>query len=303
VAVAAGPAANRKVFVTSERDGVVSDIDPVAMKVRRSIHTGASPTALLLDAPQTRLFVANSGSDTVSIIDPGTDKVLSTVLLRPGAARGLPGCTPEGMAVDRAGKRLYVALADMNAVAVLDVGSSLPRVLGYIPVGWYPTSVRVTPDGKHLLLTGAAEGQPLRTYEMDLDEGKPQPMGPADFIGVAVSPDEKRIAGRHASGEAAVFDLETQKLQAVPGIEPSEALAKWTEDGNALLVYAAPPREAHIYRLDAATGMRTLLQTVEPRDKTGSMLPIRLAYAERTKTYVYSTVRVLGTLYVAEGLE
>jgi serine/threonine protein kinase/Tol biopolymer transport system component len=164
-------------------------------------------------------------------------------------------------------------------------------------------SVAWFPDGKHLLLTGAAEGQPLRTYEMDLDGGKPQPLGPADFIGVAVSPDEKRIAGRHASGEAAVFDLETQKLQAVPGIEPSEALAKWTEDGKALLVYAATPREAHIYRVDAATGMRTLLQTVEPRDKTGSMLPIRLAYAERTKTYVYSTVRILGTLYVAEGLE
>jgi DNA-binding beta-propeller fold protein YncE len=99
--------------------------------------------------------VANSGSDTVSIIDPGTDKVLSTVLLRPGAARGLPGCTPEGMAVDRAGKRLYVALADMNAVAVLDVGSSLPRVLGYIPVGWYPTSVVLAPHGKRLFVANA----------------------------------------------------------------------------------------------------------------------------------------------------
>ena len=37
------------------------------------------------------------------------------------------------------------------------------------------------------------------------------------------------------------------------------------------------------------------------RSKAKTML--RLAYAERTKTYVYSTVRILGTLYVAEGLE
>jgi Tol biopolymer transport system component len=159
------------------------------------------------------------------------------------------------------------------------------------------------PDGKHLLLIGAAEGQPLRTYEMDLDGGKPQPLGPADFIGVAVSPDEKRIAGRHASGEAAVFDLETQKLQAIPGIEPGEILSKWTEDGKALLVYSATTREARIYRVEAETGKRTLLQTVEPRDKAGSMIPIRLAYAERSKTYAYATVRVLGTLYVAEGLQ
>jgi len=32
--------------------------------------------------------------------------------------------------------------------------------------------------------------------------------------------------------------------------------------------------------------------------RTGAL---RLAYAERSKTYVYSAVRVLGTLYLAEG--
>jgi hypothetical protein len=30
---------------------------------------------------------------------------------------------------------------------------------------------------------------------------------------------------------------------------------------------------------------------------------VRLAYAVDSKTYVYSTVRVLGTLYLVEGLE
>jgi len=164
-------------------------------------------------------------------------------------------------------------------------------------------SVAWFPDGKHLLLTGAAEGQPLRTYEMDLDGGKPRPLGPADFTGVAVASDGKRVAGRNASAEAVVFDRETQKLQVIPGLEPEEVLAKWTEDGQALLVYSAAPWETRVYRVEAATGKRTLLQTVEPHEKAGSILPMRLAYAERSKTYVYSTIRILGTLYVAEGLE
>ena len=164
-------------------------------------------------------------------------------------------------------------------------------------------SVAWFPDGKHLLLTGAAEGQPLRTYEMDLDGGKPQPLGPADFTGVAVAGDGKRVAGRNASAEAVVFDRETQKLQVIPGLEPGEVLAKWTEDGQALLVYSAAPWETRVYRVEAATGKRTLLQTVEPHEKAGAILPMRLAYAERSKTYVYSTIRILGTLYVAEGLE
>ena len=51
------------------------------------------------------------------------------------------------------------------------------------------------------------------------------------------------------------------------------------------------------------TGKRTLLQTVEPGEKAGSIAPLRLAYAEGSKTYVYSAVRILGTLYVVEGLE
>jgi len=64
------------------------------------------------------------------------------------------------------------------------------------------------------------------------------------------------------------------------------------------------PRGKHvIYRVEVATGRRTLLQTIEPVEKAGSRLPLRPAYAERSKTYVCSAVRDLGTLYVVEGLE
>ena len=164
-------------------------------------------------------------------------------------------------------------------------------------------SVAWFPDGKHLVLTGAPEGQPLRTYDMDLQGGKPQALGPPDFIGVTVAKDGKRIAGRNASAEAVVFDRETPKLQTIPGIEPEETLAQWTEDGQALLVYSPAPWEARIYRVETATGKRTLLQTVELGEKAGSIAPLRLAYAEGSKTYVYSAVRILGGLYVVEGLE
>ncbi len=159
------------------------------------------------------------------------------------------------------------------------------------------------PDGKHLLLTGATEGKPMRSYEMDLEGGKPQPLGPPDFIGSTVANDGKRIAGRNAAAQTVVFDRETQKLQVIPGAEPQDQFQKWTADGNGLLVVSATPREARIYRVEVTTGKRTLLQTVEPTDKAGSSQNVRLAYADDSKTYVYSTVRILGTLYVVEGLQ
>ena len=66
-----------------------------------------------------------------------------------------PGSTPNSSGPFlRMNRLLFVANANINAIAVFDVkeiGKS--PSLGFIPVGWYPTSVRVTPNGKHLLVT------------------------------------------------------------------------------------------------------------------------------------------------------
>jgi len=167
-----------------------------------------------------------------------------------------------------------------------------------LPVGEI-TSLRFVawfPDGKHLLLTGAPEGQPLRSYEMDLDGGKPVPVGPADFTGTAVASDGKRIAGRNAAGDAVVFDQATQQEEVIPGIEPREVLEQWTEDGRALLVLSSTPWEGRIYRVEVPSGKRTLLRTIEPAEKAGSAMSLRMAYAERSKTCAYSTARILSNL-------
>src|ERR1019366_4614692 len=91
--------------------------------------------------------------------------------------------------------------------------------------------------------------------------------------------------------------------RSIPGIERQEQIQRWTDDGQSLIVYSANSWEAHIYRVDVATGKRTLLQNIELSDKAGSRLPIRLAYAERSKTYAYSAARNLGILYVVEWLQ
>ena len=57
--------------------------------------------------------------------------------------------------------KLFVANAGNNDVAVFDVSNhGHSHALGFIPVGKYPTSVRVTPDGKELLVAnGKGYGQ------------------------------------------------------------------------------------------------------------------------------------------------
>ncbi|NLH99685.1 MAG: hypothetical protein GX446_09375 [Chthonomonadales bacterium] len=149
-ALTLGPHADRKVYVSSERDGVVTVVDPDRGVVVRTIRTGSNPAALLLDGSQKRLFVANAGSDTISVVDTQRDRVTDTITVRPHDIRGLPGATPMGMALSPDESRLYVALADMNAVAVVSLAERALK--GYIPTGWYPTSVAVSGDGTALFV-------------------------------------------------------------------------------------------------------------------------------------------------------
>ena len=145
-----------KAYVASERDDAVYVLDTHdASKptLAAKLSTGAHPVAVILSGDQKQLFVANSLSDTISVIDTASDKIIATILLRPRFARDLPGVTPAALALSPDQKTLYAALADMNAVAVIDVDDNELR--GYIPTGWYPTGIGVTPDGKNLLVANA----------------------------------------------------------------------------------------------------------------------------------------------------
>lgn len=143
-----GPEANHKLYVTSESDGAVACVRLNGIPhLDKLVKTGDHPAGLLLDASQRRLFVTNAGSDTLSVIDTSRDAMVQTLSLRPAAVRQLPGLTPLGMAMK--GDTLYVALADMNAVAVVDTRRSL-RLLGFASAGWYPTAVATVGNGLYV---------------------------------------------------------------------------------------------------------------------------------------------------------
>ncbi len=160
-------------LVTSERDGIVSIVRPSGSDSDEAkvddVKVGRNPTHLLPTAEG--VYVAVSGSDTVVLLDPRTRRIVRTILLRPTAFRGLPSCTPLGMATDA--KNLYVALGDLNAVAVVERKTG--DVEGYLPTGWYPTAVAVTPGGK--LFVANAKGDRARNpnakggYVLNILEG------------------------------------------------------------------------------------------------------------------------------------
>ena len=144
-----------RAYVASQRDGcvyVLNTTDPGSIQLVSKIPNLTHPSALLLNKAQTLLYIANAGSDTISVVNVVNDQlnVTATVLLRPSNVSSLPGVSPSGLALSPDEKTLYASLGDFNAVGVIDAGTN--QLSGYIPVGWYPTALAATPDGKGLLV-------------------------------------------------------------------------------------------------------------------------------------------------------
>ena len=112
-------------------------------KIIRRIAVGDNPNDICLTKNGKFLFVANANDNSVSVIDIKKGEVIETLnaALYPASRAG---STTNGVALSKDNKTLYIANADNNCLAVFDVsrpGSCKSR--GFIPVGWYPTAVKV----------------------------------------------------------------------------------------------------------------------------------------------------------------
>ena len=140
----------------STATGTVSVVDLASFTVTDSIKTGLHPTGMAFWG--NKLLVANTYSDTISVINTGTNQVEETLNLGlpigvPGEKGAAYGAGPNSIAVDATNNVAYVALYNANAIAVVSLGTggSSP-LLGMIPVGYAPSSVVLDAADKALLV-------------------------------------------------------------------------------------------------------------------------------------------------------
>jgi DNA-binding beta-propeller fold protein YncE len=113
---------------------------------------GASPNSLV--ATDEYVFVTNGTNDNISVISLEKDTVVHTIYLKPDErVRQFRGVIPFGLALSPDQQRLYVACSGINAVAVVDV--EMLQVIGYIPAGWFPAKLKVSKDGRMLIVANA----------------------------------------------------------------------------------------------------------------------------------------------------
>ena len=118
-------------------------------------YSGSHPNAAVVGPDA--LYVANGNDDTISIVDPATYQELERINLSllHGEDGVLKGVQPVGLALSPAGDVLYVAEAGINAIGVISLRGRHGDVVGHIPTGWWPSSVRVSADGRSLYVANA----------------------------------------------------------------------------------------------------------------------------------------------------
>jgi DNA-binding beta-propeller fold protein YncE len=192
----------KHLFVSLWNKAAVAVIDLDEKKVIDTWPTEKHPTEMVLTADGKTLFVACANSTKVSVLDVPKGKGLETIAcsLYPSAP---VGNTPNSLSLTPDGQMLFVANADANNVAVFNVAQrGQSRPLGFIPVGWYPTSVRFNPADKRLYV---ANGKGLTS--------RANRQGPGPNAERNLGPVYQYIAGL-MQGTLSIIDLPTPERMA-----------------------------------------------------------------------------------------
>ncbi len=108
---------------------------------------GSSPNSIVVG--KTFAYVSNASNDLITVIDRVKGEIVANIpiILDPSLAR-YRGLIPFGLCLSKDEKTLYAALLGGNAIAVVDIQSRKQK--GFIPAGWGPTRVLLSPDQKSL---------------------------------------------------------------------------------------------------------------------------------------------------------
>ena len=154
-------------YLGTSTTGTVSVIDPANPSAQvGSIPVGLHPTAMYANG--NALFVANTNSDTVSVIDTTIGQVVQTIETRPWP-ESIVGYEPDSIALTKDG-HLLVTLGRANAVAVYRYDGTPKDPVSYVgllPTDYYPATVATV--GDQVVVTNTrgidARGPAITTYK------------------------------------------------------------------------------------------------------------------------------------------
>ena len=162
----------KHLLVSAWGEGVIYEHNATNGELTRKVRVGPHPTDMVwlnrsvpteegrASSYVARLFVTAANTNSAysfGVSSDGDLTQLETINLSLTPLQPL-GMTPTALALDSQGNQLYAVCSDGNAIASIDITAARSRVTGFIPTGWYPTALRVSPGGELMILNGKGLG-------------------------------------------------------------------------------------------------------------------------------------------------
>jgi YVTN family beta-propeller protein len=199
-----------------------------ALTVTASIPVGTTPVGVGVNPDTGRVYVANRGSNTVSVIDGATNTLIATIE---------DPAIPNGVAVNPRTDRIYVSNLG-RSVAVIDGAAN--AVVAMIPVGSGAFSIAVNPEtdrvyvanfnDRNVSVIDGATNSVIAT--IDLGGGA---------LGIAFNPRTNRgYVANYQSGNVGVIDGATNTIAAVIPTGGTPASVAVNPETNRVYATASP---------------------------------------------------------------
>jgi YVTN family beta-propeller protein len=267
---------NRQILYISLWGGKkVAYFDTQKRQITTTVNVSYNPNELILNKKGTLMYVANAGDNSVSVIDVKAQKVIE-ILDAALYPRSPVGSTTNGVALSKDEKTLYIANADNNCLAVFDVsqkGKSQSK--GFVPVGWFPTSVRVIENK-----IWVANGKGFTSFA--------NPLGPQPVSNLVKSESHKGEEVRPNSRLQYIGSLMKGTLSIIDTPKPAD-----------LALYSAKVYQNTPYKAD---------KKLSTDGEAGNPIPMKVAQGQSPIKYVFYVLKenrtydqVLGDLKEGNG--
>ncbi|MDR3611070.1 MAG: bifunctional YncE family protein/alkaline phosphatase family protein [Ignavibacteriaceae bacterium] len=148
---------NNYAYVSLWGGAKIAVVNLEKLEIERFIKVGDHPCELLISKDDKRLFVTNANNNSVSVVDLISNS--ETERLNSALKPDIPfGSTPNAITFNKDESVILIANADNNYLSLFDISTpGESKNIGFIPVGWYPTSVKYL-KGKDQLLVANGKG-------------------------------------------------------------------------------------------------------------------------------------------------
>jgi len=197
--------ADGRVYFTAEVNKLIGRYDPAGNEVDWLLGTGQNTTHMVIvNQDSSKLFTANIGSDSISIIERAGANGWNETVVPVGKG-------PEGMDVSPDGAQIWTAHSRDGGVSIIDIATK--KVIQTLQLGIKRSNrLKFTPDGTLVLISDLDGGELVVLDASSKREIKRMKLGRSPE-GILVPPDgERAFVAVNGDNFVAVIDLKSLQV-------------------------------------------------------------------------------------------